>query len=67
MPIMFPGRGTPTMRWRNSPARQMANMTASWRGILMVGVNVEKVRFKKRVFTNNPKWLFLLKFDVFVS
>jgi len=42
MPMMFPGRGMPTMRWRNSPARQMAKMTASCRGVLMAGVNVEK-------------------------
>ena len=42
MPIMFPGKGMPTMRWRNSPATQMAKMTASWSGILISGVNVEK-------------------------
>lgn len=42
MPMMFPGRGMPTMRWRNSPARQMAKITASCKGVLMAGVNVEK-------------------------
>jgi hypothetical protein len=26
----------------------MAKMTASWSGILMAGVNIEKVRFKKK-------------------
>ena len=43
MPMMLPGRGTPTMRWRTSPAIQMAKMTASWSGILMTAVKVEKV------------------------
>ena len=41
MPIMFPGSGTPTIRWRTSPATQMAKMTASWSGILMTAVKVE--------------------------
>ena len=37
MPMMFPGRGMPTMRFRNSPARQMAKMMASCKGILISG------------------------------
>lgn len=41
MPMMLPGRGTPTTRWRISPAIQMAKMTASWSGILMTAVKVE--------------------------
>ena len=41
MPMMFPGRGTPTIRCRNSPARQMAKMMASCDGILISAGNVE--------------------------
>jgi hypothetical protein len=41
MPMMFPGKGMPTMRFRNSPARQMAKMMASCTGILISGANLE--------------------------
>ena len=43
--MMFPGRGTPTMRCRNSPARQMAKMMASCNGILISGANLEIIFF----------------------
>jgi hypothetical protein len=52
MPMMFPGRGMPTMRWRISPATQMAKMMVSWRKILIIGLAFvkNKVKIVKKFF-----------------
>lgn len=56
MPIMFPGRGIPTMRWRNSPARDKANMTVSCNGILMAGLNVENEEISVKICAKGLFW-----------